>query len=168
MKKFDLIKIINNRIIEKYNLPKDIHGVILDINDNNCAEVLLFNPNNVGDYIILKINNSDFVLEKEKLPKNIQKELYEHLRQINQNAKTHFNPQTVKEYDRVELLVEKEKYAKFGVHKGAQGFVMDAVAVGNNIIVDFSYVDEDGNFFGDCISANIKDLKVINKNGHFV
>ena len=37
-------------------------------------------------------------------------------------------------------------------------------AVQNNIIVDFSYVNEKGDYFGDCITANIKDLKVIKSN----
>ena len=31
----------------------------------------------------------------------------------------------MKEYDRVELIVEKEKYAKEGVHKGMNGWIWD-------------------------------------------
>ena len=31
----------------------------------------------------------------------------------------------MKEYDRVELIVEKEKYAKEGVHKGMNGWICD-------------------------------------------
>ena len=32
----------------------------------------------------------------------------------------------MKEYDRVELIVEKEKYAKEGVHKGMNGWICDS------------------------------------------
>lgn len=31
----------------------------------------------------------------------------------------------VKEYDHVELLVEKERYAQYGVHKGMSGIICD-------------------------------------------
>ena len=38
---------------------------------------------------------------------------------------------------------------------------MDNKAVQNYIEVDFSGIDENGNFYGDCISVKIDDLKVI-------
>jgi len=31
----------------------------------------------------------------------------------------------MKEYDRVRLIVEKEKYVKYGVHKGMDGWICD-------------------------------------------
>lgn len=36
----------------------------------------------------------------------------------------------MKEYDRVELIVEKEKYAKEGVHKGHQGTILGEKRLG--------------------------------------
>ena len=41
------------------------------------------------------------------------------------------------------------------------GCVMDNKVVQNCIEVDFSGIDENGNFYGDCIAVNIKDLKII-------
>lgn len=70
-------------------------------------------------------------------------------------------PITINEYDMVELLVEEERCSKFGVHKGYRECVMDNKAVQNYIEVDFSGIDENGKFYGDCISVKIDDLKVI-------
>ena len=54
----------------------------------------------------------------------------------------------------VELLAEEDRYTKFDVHKGEK-------AVQNYIEVDFSNIDENGDFYGVCIFAKIDDLKVI-------
>lgn len=37
----------------------------------------------------------------------------------------------MKEYDRVEIIVEKEKYTKYNVHKGMDGFVILEILMGN-------------------------------------
>ena len=61
----------------------------------------------------------------------------------------------------LKLISEDEKYSKHGVHKGMCGCVMQDYAVQNYIEVDFSGIDENGNFYGDCISVKIDDLKVV-------
>lgn len=66
----------------------------------------------------------------------------------------------INEYDKVELLVEDEKYFKYGVHKGDTGCVME-IWGRDDVEVDFSGIDEKGNFYGDCITVAIKDLKVV-------
>ena len=43
----------------------------------------------------------------------------------------------VKEYDRVELIVEKERYAKEGVHKGMDGIICDPQKVNDTWLVSF-------------------------------
>ncbi len=40
---------------------------------------------------------------------------------------------------------------------------MDDNAVRDDIEVDFSWLDEDGNYCGECLSANINDLRVVKK-----
>lgn len=80
---------------------------------------------------------------------------------IKSKAKDVLVPTAINEYDMVELLVEEERYATFGVHKGDVGCVMDNNAVQNYIEVDFSGIDKNGNYYGDCISVKINDLKVI-------
>ena len=53
----------------------------------------------------------------------------------------------INEYDKVELLVEDEKYSKYGVHKGDTGCVME-IWGRDDVEVDFSGIDEKGNFMG--------------------
>lgn len=160
MKKFDLISLKNEIPYKEYNLQQDMHGIVLEC-DANKLDVLFFNPKNQGDYIIVKINKHDVAIEKEKLPENIIKELTAKLDNLKSKAKNKFDYIEFKSYDVVELLVEDEKYTRYGVHKGARGCVMDDNAVQDYIEVDFSEIDEYGNYYGDCISVKINDLKVI-------
>lgn len=67
----------------------------------------------------------------------------------------------IRAYDIVELIVEDDKYSKFGIHKGDRGCVMDDNAIENYIEVDFSGIDNDGDFYGECISVKTDDLKVV-------
>ena len=85
----------------------------------------------------------------------------QNLDSVMKKASDILKPISIKEYDLVELIVEDEKYSKFGVHKGDIGCVMDNNAVQNYIEVDFSGIDENGNFYGDCISVKIEDLRVV-------
>ena len=43
----------------------------------------------------------------------------------------------MKEYDIVEVIVEKEKYAKEGVHKGMQGIIRDVSTIDKKFTVYF-------------------------------
>ncbi len=160
MKKFDLIKLKNEEPYKQYNLEKNMHGIVLECN-YNILNVLFFNPKNLGDYIIIKISKNDVVEEKEKLPENIITELNLKLESIFSKTKENFKPLSVKAYDNVELLVEDNKYSKYGIHKGDIGCVMDDYAVQDYVEVDFSGIDQDGNYYGDCISVKFSDLKVI-------
>ena len=127
----------------------------------DILDVLFFNPKNQGDYIIVKINVNDMVIEKEKLSKNLINKLNEEIKNKKLKSKLKFESLKVKAYEMVELLVENAKYAKYGIHKGDKGCVMDDNAVQNYVEVDFSGIDKNGNFYGDCISVNVDDLKVI-------
>lgn len=160
MKKFDLILLKNEKPYTKNNLKNNMHGIILDT-QNNVLEVLFFNPQNQGDYIIVKVNAKDIVVEKEKLPERMVKELNEKVEKLKTKPKEQFETFKIKSYDTVELLVENSEYTKLGIHKGAIGCVMDDNAVQNYVEVDFSGIDNNGNYYGDCISVKIDDLKVI-------
>ena len=159
MKKSDLVKLKNDNY-KSHNLTKDMHGIVIKTNFDN-ADVLFFNPSNVGDYAVVNIKNEDLESDKENLPAELEKELLSASDDINSKAKDVLVPVAINEYDMVELLVEEERYTEFGAHKGDVGRVMDNNAVQNYIEVDFSGIDKDGNYYGDCISVNINDLKVI-------
>ena len=160
MKKLDLVKLKNDKPYKTYNLVKGMHGIVVELNFDN-ADVLFFNPQNVGDYAIVNVKIMDLDLDKEKLPTEFEKELFSKLETLKLKAKNVIEPIAINEYDMVELLVEEERYTKFGIHKGDRGCVMDNNAVQNYIEVDFSGIDKDGNYYGDCISVKIDDLKVI-------
>lgn len=160
MKKFDLIVLKNEKPYMKFNLEKDMHGIVLEYNFDT-ADVLFFNPKNQGDYIVANINTCDVLIEKEKLPENIIRELSAKLNTIKIKAKTKLEPLKIKAYDMVELLVEDNKYTQYGIHKGDKGCVMEDYAVQNYVEVDFSGIDENGEYYGDCVSVKIEDLKVL-------
>ena len=160
MKKLDLVKLKNDKPYKTYNLVKGMHGIVVELNFDK-ADVLFFNPQNVGDYAIVNVKIMDLDLDKEKLPTEFEKELLSKLETLKLKAKNVIEPIAINEYDMVELLVEEERYTKFGIHKGDRGCVMDNNAVQNYIEVDFSGIDKDGNYYGDCISVKIDDLKVI-------
>ena len=159
MKKSDLVKLKNDNY-KSHNLTKDMHGIVIKTNYDN-SDVLFFNPSNVGDYAVVNIKNEDLESDKENLPAELEKELLSESDALRSRAKGVLVPVAINEYDMVELLVEEERYAEFGAHKGDVGRVMDNNAVQNYIEVDFSGIDKDGNYYGDCISVNINDLKVI-------
>jgi len=65
----------------------------------------------------------------------------------------------VKEYDRVELIVKKDRYAKEGVHKGMDGIICDPHKVNDTWLVSF---DQYGNLPEiACISVKEEDLRII-------
>ena len=72
--------------------------------------------------------------------------------------KCSFDEIKVKEYDSVELVVEKDKYAKFGIHKGAKGVVAYNKATNNNVLVDFGVITED---FDGLLSVSVDDIMKI-------
>ena len=159
MKKLDLVKLTNDKPYAKNNLSKDLHGIIVDINEYNVL-VLFFNPQNIGDYAVVKTNKKDIIEERETIPENIKNEILGKLDNL-LKAKDYLEDVKIKEYSLVELLIEDERYAKFGIHKGDKGCVMDNHAVQDYIEVDFSKIDDDGQYVGDCISVKLSDLKVL-------
>ena len=158
MKKFDLVKL--NKSYEKQNLIKDMHGIVIELKGDN-VDVLFFNEKIVPDYVIVNVKLEDLLLEEEKLPEQFEIELKTNLENLIANAKHILEKPIIKEYDIVELLVEDEKYSKFGVHKGDSGCVMDDRIIQNQILVDFSKIDKDGKFSGDCISVDINHIGIV-------
>ena len=65
----------------------------------------------------------------------------------------------MKEYDRVRLIVEKEKYAEDGVHKGMDGWICDPRNINGQWLVSF---DQSGDLPElACIPVKEEDLEVM-------
>jgi hypothetical protein len=161
MKKFDIVKLVNLK--EEYkskNLYSGLHGIVVETGFDSSL-VLFFNEINQGDFALLNIKNDDMVIEKEKLPSEYLNEIENKLKHKNVYKKDYLMPLTIKQYDLVELTVEDEKYARDGIHKGDKGCVMENIVMNKYILVDFSGIKPNGEFYGDCISVHIEDLKVI-------
>lgn len=65
----------------------------------------------------------------------------------------------MKEMDRVEVTVEKEKYFKYGVHKGMQGWICDERCIDECRRVNFPQCGEKEDIAE--IPIKEKDLKLI-------
>lgn len=72
----------------------------------------------------------------------------------------------MQEYDQVELLVEKECYAKEGAHKGDIGTIMDPRKIKGSWFVVFQkelYIDKDGDWAQNIAEVVVKeeDLRLV-------
>ena len=65
----------------------------------------------------------------------------------------------MKEMDCVEVIVEKDKYTKWGVHKGMQGWICDPRHIDGCWLVDFPQCGEKDDIA--MISVREEDLKKI-------
>lgn len=65
----------------------------------------------------------------------------------------------MKEYDRVELIVEKEQYAVDGVHKGMDGWICDPRNIDGTWLVCFDHADKLPTY--PIIQIKEEDLKII-------
>lgn len=160
MKKYDLISLKNESPYKKYGIEKNLHGIIIDILQNHI-QVLFFNPRNNDEITLLYVNKSDIYLDKEMLPENIKIELEKNIDKLKTKENSIFTTPKFKLYDKVELIVEKEQYTKFELHKGEIGFVVDEIVINNSIEIDFPNLNENSEFYGDTFSIDIDDLKII-------
>ena len=162
MKANDFVKLIKVKdSYKKYHLYLGVKGVIFETN-KIYSKVLFLNDYNQGDYAFLEVFNNDLEIISDTTSNKLTSIIADGFKTFIPKEKA-FTPRTFKAYDYVELLVEDEKYAKYGVHKGDTGSIMEDIAVQDYILVDFGRLDENNNYYGDCISVNLKDIKIIKK-----
>lgn len=164
MKTNDIVTLINlKKEYKNKNLYLNVNGVVLKVLPYDNLQVLFLNDRIVGDYAVVTVNKNDVKNLNAKLPLNVVEELKNSNKLTFETVekKQKFKELIFNECDKVELLVEDEKYAKFGAHKGDIGNIAIDYAVSDSILVDFSGIDENGNYYGDCISVKIEDLKII-------
>ena len=158
--KYKIVKIKNlKEEYKKLGLSKDSLGLLLNEKNSQCL-IMFFNNVNQGDYLVLVVNRSDLDITDMVLPSNLCAELEEY---IENNAdkisnKTNFTAIPFNECDEVELIVEKGKYLKFGIHKGDKGIIASNKATKNKILVDFGNATED---FDGFVSVDFNDIKKV-------
>lgn len=135
---------------------KGTTGIVIELQGGNCKCIFL-DKNNLGDYAVA-VAPQELLSTIDSLPKQFQEDIEKNKDKL---TKTSFAPSDVHIYDLVEVVVQKEKYAKFGVNKGMQGVVMSEQAVMGQWQVIFSE-DGTGNDIAD-ICIDEKDFIVIKK-----
>ena len=158
--KYKIVKIKNlKEEYKKLGLSKDSLGLLLNEKNSQCL-IIFFNNVNQGDYLVHVMGETDLIITDMVLHSNLCAELEEY---IENNAdkisnKTNFKAIPFNECDEVELIVEKEKYIKFGICKGDKGIIASNKATKNKILVDFGKETED---FDGFVSVNLEDIKKV-------
>lgn len=116
-------------------IHKGCTGLILDVKADMCF-VYFRNRKNMGDYACTNVNKKYLEFYRHEQKENIPN--WERFKKTGDLKKDSFKLQKFIEYDLVELRVEKEKYAKFGVHKGMQGVVMENYCIDSDYYVIFT------------------------------
>ena len=166
MKRKEIVKLqaLKNEY-KTFNLNLESYGIVL-LNENSMSKVLFLNNKIVGDYAIATIKDKDLVKFDGELPDITLAEFDNYLKENIEKlkTKTSFADLVFNEYDSVELIVEKDRYSKYGIHKGETGVVAENYGVKKDILVDFTGVNKNGEIYGDCISVSKDDLKLVKKN----
>lgn len=158
--KYKIVKIKNvKEEYKEFALSKDSLGLILNEKNSQCL-IMFFNNVNQGDYLVLVMSKADLEITDMVLPNNLSSELEEY---IKNNAdkiakKTHFEGIPFNECDQVELIVDKEKYSKYGLSKGDRGIIASNKATKNKILIDFGKETED---FDGFVSVDFEDIKKV-------
>ena len=159
MRLYDNIE-LNEEVEElaQRGIHKGYDGVIVKI-EGDIYTVCFYNSLNFGESIYAKVHKKHLVFVMRDNERIIQ-EMEEHFANERMDLNKSFTECDVKEYDKVELLVEKPKYAFEGVHKGAQGCVLFPYAIEGKWGILFYNVGENNDQEIE-LNVNREDFKVI-------
>lgn len=120
MRLYDNI-VLNEEVEElsERGIHKGYDGVIVK-NEGDVYTVCFYNSLNFGESVYAKVHKKHLVFVMRDNDRIIQ-ETEEHFANEKMDFNKSFSNCGVKEYDKVELLADKTKYAIEGVRKGANG-----------------------------------------------
>ena len=159
MNKGDLVKVVNEKTRDRLSIGPENRGIVLKV-FARTVDVLFFHPKILGEYIIRSLSLQDLLPESESLPQEIEKDLFSDLDKVYAKAKPDFTVIPYKVGDKVQLLVEEERYSRFGIHKGSIGCVVDDAVVAGKVEVDF-YEPKEAAAYDSTLAVKITDLKVL-------
>lgn len=118
MRQYESVKLKNevNDLQEKGIDVNTLGVLIYQIASSGQWIVMFLNPKNVGDYAVATVSERDLI-RLGSLPAATISEVKEIANRPNFFEHTSFLPVRFKEYDMVELTVDKPKYKKEGVKK---------------------------------------------------
>ncbi len=139
MRQYESVKLKNevNALREKGIDVNTLGVLILQIASSEQWIVMFLNPKNEGDYAVATVSERDLI-RLGSLPAAAISEVKEIANRPNFFEHTSFLPVRFKEYDMVELTVDKPKYKKEGVKKGMRGCVMSEYAIKGQWQIIFS------------------------------
>ena len=140
-------------------IHKGYEGTIAKIN-GDIYTVWFFNPNNRGEFAFAEVNKKYLILDKIVYPERLLLEMEEFFANVKMDFNKCLTECDVKEYDKVELLVEKPQYAFEGVHKGAQGCVLFPYAIDGKWGILFYNVGENNDQEVE-LNVHREDFKII-------
>ena len=160
MKKYDAVQLINDNdsLFEK-GIKKGCIGVFLEYSQNYGCMVLFFNLRNIGEYAVGMAEETNLKLLGE-IPGEYKADIEKQLKNPHFLEKIQFSQSVVKEYDLVELIIDRLEYSKYGVFKGMRGCVMSNCAYKGKWQVIFSE-EGTGRDIAD-IQVREEDFKIIN------
>ncbi len=162
---YKFVKLINLK--EKYkekNLKLNDYGLVL-VEKFNVLTIMFFNENNIGEYVLMDVEALDVEVLDFEIPNKVKQLIEDYLKSHSLKGCDKFSDISFNDCDWVELNVEDKKYAKYNIHKGEKGVITnDGRIIKDEVLVDFTGVDENGELYGDIISVNIHDLKLVEEN----
>jgi len=161
MKKFDVVKLKTevSELAEK-GIHKGCAGIVIDVENMQC-KVLFLAERIFGDCAVATVS-LDALIIVSRFDDSLNDEMNDFLSKLDESKHVRFLDDDVHEYDVIELTVEKEKYAKYGVHKGMTGTVMEDNSINNEWYVIFESSDKSGEDIQDLNVAR-EDFKIIFK-----
>jgi len=140
MKLYDVVELnTESEDLSNRGIHKGCWGFIARY-DEDKSLIMFFNRQNSGDYAFAWVNNKNLTYKREHY-KDFLEDTKKFLATHDPAEKTAFNVLKLKEYDFVELIVEKKIYAKEGVHKGMKGCITQPYAIKDKWNVIFSADD---------------------------
>lgn len=163
MKRFTVVELINSKPYSRYNLEDGFYGAIIE-ELKSTYSIMFNNPYNTGRFIVAEVLKSDVRKTKEQLPEQVVNEFYEKWEDVAAKSDSKIEKPPFATCDKVELIAERQKYAKYGIHKGDVEIVCFDEAVSDGLEVAFPTFDENGDELGDVsFAVLIEDLKLVKK-----
>ena len=159
MRLYDNIE-LNEEVEElaKRGIHKGYDGVIVKM-EGDIYTVCFYNSYNFGESAYAKVHKKYLKFAMRDNERIIQ-EMEEYFSNVKMDFNKCLTECDVKEYDVVQLIVEKPQYAMEGVHKGAYGCVQFPYAIDGKWCILFSNVGEN-NAHDEEVSVAREDFIII-------